>query len=128
MRQIVVSTTTTGVSNPIVLDTYIAPFQVSISVAMSQGSEVAIQHTYDNVLDASITPTWYPTVSSASDEGFLLQETGFAILQETGDFILTGDENFSHYIDFPVAALRVNTFTNAGTVTTTVLQAGMPGR
>ena len=126
MRQIVVSTTTTGVSDAIPLDTYIAPFQVSVGVAMTSGSEVAIQHTYDNVLDSSVTPTWYPTVSSASDEGFLLQETGFAILQETGSYILTGDENFNHFIDFPVSAIRINTFTNAGTVKMTVLQAGIP--
>ena len=126
MRQIVVSTTTTGVSDAIPLDTYIAPFQVSIGVAMSSGSEVAIQHTYDNVLDSSVTPTWYPTVSSVSDEGYLLQENGDLILQEDGFALITGDENFSHFIDFPVSAIRINTFTNAGTVTMTVLQAGMP--
>ena len=128
MRQIVVSTTTTGTSDPIVLDTYIVPFQVSIGVAMSQGSEVAIEHTYSNVLDPTVTPVWYPTTSSTSDEGFLLQEDGFAILQEDSSYILTGDENFSHFIDFPVSAIRINTFLNAGTVTMTVLQAGMPGR
>ena len=126
MRQIVVSTATTGISNAIPLDTYIAPFQVSIGVAMTSGSEVAIQHTYDNVLDSSVTPTWYPTVSSSSDEGYLLQENGDLILQEDGFALVTGDENFSHFIDFPVAAIRINTFTNAGTVKMTVLQAGMP--
>ena len=126
MRQIVVSTTTTGISNAIPLDTYIAPFQVSIGVAMTSGSEVAIQHTYDNVLDSSVTPTWYPTVSSSSDEGYLLQENGDLILQEDGFALVTGDENFSHFIDFPVSAIRINTFTNAGTVKMTVLQAGMP--
>ena len=126
MRPIVVTTTTTGVSNAIPLEPYIAPFQVSIGIAMTSGSEIAIQHTYDNVLDASVTPTWYPTVSSVADEGYLLQENGDAILQETGDFLLTGDENFSHFIDFPVSAIRINTFTNAGTVKMTVLQAGMP--
>lgn len=128
MRQIVVSTTTTGTSNPVVLDPYIAPFQASIGVQMSSGSEVLIEHTYSNVLDSSVTPSWYPTASSTADEGFLLQEDGFAILQETGSFILTGDENFSHYIDFPVAAVRLNTVVNGGTITMTVLQAGMPGR
>lgn len=126
MRQIVVSTTTTGVSNAIPLDTYIAPFQVSLGIAMTSGSEVAIEHTYSNVLDSSVTPVWYPTTSSTSDEGFLLQEDGFAILQEDSAYILTGDENFSHFIDFPVAAIRMNTFVNAGTVTLTVLQAGNP--
>ena len=128
MRQIVVSTTTLGTSAPVVLDPYIAPFQVSIGVAMSMDSEVTIEHTFSNVLDASVTPTWYPTVSSAADEGFLLQEDGFQILQEDGYSILTGDQNFSHYIDFPVSAIRLNTVQNGGTVTMTVLQAGMPGQ
>ena len=128
MRQIVVSTTTIGTSAAIPLDTYIVPFQVSIGIAMSTDSEVTIEHTYSNVLDSSVTPVWYPTVSSAADEGFLLQEDGFQILQEDGFAILTGDQNFSHFIDFPVSAIRLNTVQNGGTVTMTVLQAGMPGQ
>jgi len=128
MRQIVVSTTTTGTSNPVVLDPYIAPFQVSIGVEMSSGSEVFVEHTYSNVLDSRVTPAWYPTFSSAADEGYLLQENGDAILQENDSFILTGNENISHFIDFPVSAVRLNTLANGGTVTMTVLQAGMPGR
>ena len=126
MRQIVVSTTTVGTSNAIPLDTYIAPFQVSIGVSMGAGSDVLIEHTYSNVFDTSITPTWYPTASSTADEGYLLQEDGFEILQENGSFILTGDESFTHYIDFPVSAIRLNTLANGGTVTMTVLQAGIP--
>lgn len=128
MRQIVVSTTATGTSAPVVLDPYIAPFQVSIGIAMDAGSEISVEHTYSNVLDATVTPTWYSTFSSAADEGYLLQENGDAILQETGDFILTGEYSISHYVDYPVAALRLNTIQNSGTVTMTVLQAGMPGR
>lgn len=128
MRQIVVSTTAVETSAPVVLDPYIAPFQVSIGVAMEAGSEISVEHTFSNVLDSSITPTWYSTFSSASDEGYLLQENGDAILQETGDFILTGEYSVSHYVDFPVAAVRLNTIQNSGTVTMTVLQAGMPGR
>ena len=126
MRQIVVTTTTTGTSNAIPLDTYITPFQCSIGIAMDAGSEVSVEHTYSNVLDASVTPVWYPTFSSTADEGFLLQEDGFAILQEDSSFILTGNENVSHFIDYPVSAIRLNTVANGGTVTMTVLQAGMP--
>jgi hypothetical protein len=126
MRQQVVSTTTTGASAPVVLDTYIAPFEVSMGIQMSSGSEVLIEHTYSNVLDPSITPSWYPSASSTADQGLLLQENGFAILQEDDSFILTGDENFSHYIDFPVSAVRLNTIVNGGSITMTVLQAGRP--
>ena len=128
MRQIVVSTTTTGATTAIPLDTYIVPFQVSLGIAMTSGSEITIEHTYSNVLDSSVTPVWYPTTSSVADEGYLLQEDGFEILQEDGYAILTGDENFTYYIDFPVSAIRINPIINAGTVTMTVLQAGMPGQ
>ena len=126
MRQQVITTTTTGASSPVVLDTYIAPFQVSIGVAMSSGSDVLIEHTFSNVLDSSVTPVWYPTTSSVADEGYLLQEDGFQILQEDSYALLTGDQNFSHYIDFPVSAVRLNTTANGGTITRTVLQAGRP--
>lgn len=128
MRQIVVSTTSTGTSNPVVLDHYIAPFQVSIGMAMSSGSDVEIQHTFDNVLNSSLTPIWYTTTAATADEGFLLQENGDQLLQESGYALLTGEQNFAHYIDFPVAAIRLNTIVNGGTVTMTVLQAGMPGQ
>jgi len=126
MRQIVVTETGTGSSNAIPLDTYISPFQVSIGVAMDATSEVVIQHTFDNVLDASVTPTWYPTASSVSDDSYLLQEDGYQLLQEDGSALLTGDYAFSTTIMFPVSAVRLNTLSNGGTVTMTVLQAGRP--
>lgn len=126
MRQQVITTTTAGASAPVVLDTYIAPFQVSVGVQMSSGSEVLIEHTFSDVLNPAVTPTWYPNATSTADEGFLLQEDGFAILQEDGSFLLTGDVNFSHFIDFPVAAVRLNTIQNGGSITMTVLQAGRP--
>lgn len=126
MRQTVVTTTTTGVSDAIPLDTYISPCNVSIGIQMDAGSEVLVEHTYSNVLDSSVTPVWYPTFSSVADEGYLLQEDGFAILQEDSSYILTGNSNVSHFINFPVSAIRLNTFSNGGTVSMTVLQAGMP--
>jgi len=126
MRQIVVTETGTGLSDAIPLDTYISPFQVSVGLAMDSGSEVVIEHTFDNVLDSSVTPTWYSTYSTTSDEGFLLQEDGFAILQEDSSYLLTGDYNASTTVMFPVSALRLNTIINGGTVRMTVLQAGRP--
>ena len=126
MRQTVVTETGTGPSDAIPLDTYISPFQVSVGLAMDSGSEVVIEHTFDNVLDSSVTPTWYSTYSTTSDEGFLLQEDGFAILQEDSSYLLTGDYNASTTVMFPVSALRLNTIINGGTVRMTVLQAGRP--
>ncbi len=66
MRQIVVSTTTVGTSAAIPLEPYIAPFQVSIGIAMDSGSEISVEHTYSDVLNSSVTPTWYPTFSILS--------------------------------------------------------------
>lgn len=126
MRQIVVSQTGVGNSNPVVLDTYIAPFQVSIAATTASGSEFSIEHTYDNVLDSSITPTWFNTTSSLADESYLLQEDGFQILQENGSSLLTGDYALSTYIDFPVSAVRLAVVSGGDTVQMTVLQAGRP--
>lgn len=86
-----------------------------------------LEHTFSNIFDSSITPTWYTTTTSVADDGLLLQEDGFAILQEDGFYLLTGDENFYHIIEFPVSAIRLNILNNGGTVTMTVLQSGMPG-
>lgn len=126
MRQIVVSQTGPGSTAAIPLDTYIAPFQTSISVTTDSGGEFIIQHTYDNVFDSSITPTWYNTVSSTADESYLLQEDGFQILQQNGSSLLTGDYALSTYIDYPVSAVRLSVVSGGDTVQMTVLQAGMP--
>lgn len=126
MRQIVVSQTGTGTSQAIPLDTYISPFQVSISTTTASGGEFSIEHTFDNVLDPSVTPTWFNTTSSTADESYLLQEDGFQILQESGASLLTGDYALSTYIDFPVSAVRLGVVSNGDTVQMTVLQAGRP--
>lgn len=128
MRQIVVVQTGTGSTAAIPLDTYQAPFQVSIGLAINGEAECEVQHTYDNVLDASVTPTWYPTASAEGATSNLLQENGDLLLQEDGSTILTGVESFGVYIDYPVSAVRLNTAVNTGSITMTVLQAGMPGR
>ena len=126
MRQTVVTQTGVGQTTPIPLDTYIAPFQVSIGLAITGDAECDIQHTYDNVFDSSITPTWYSTASVGSASSALLQENGDLLLQENGSEILTGNESFSVYIDYPVSAIRLNTAANSGSIRMTVLQSGMP--
>lgn len=126
MRQIVVTQTGPGTSDAVPLDTYIAPFQVSIGVSTASGGEFSIEHTYDDVLNAAVTPTWFNTTSSTADESYLLQEDGFQILQETGSSLLTGDYTLSTYIDFPVSAVRLAVVSGGDAVQMTVLQAGRP--
>ena len=136
MRAITKTLTTVGPSTAVPMDTYMAPFQASIGVVM-QGStyaECTIQYTLDNVLDSSITPYWWDLTTEADDledEGYLLQESGGKLLQETGDGILVSSENIvTRVIDFPVAAIRANvtSISAGGAVSFTVLQAGMPGQ
>ena len=126
MRQIVVTQTGIGQTTAVPLDPYIAPFQVSIGLAIAGDAECDVQHTYDNIFDSSITPSWYSTASVGSSSSALLQESGFLLLQENGSEILTGNESFSVYIDYPVSAVRLNTAVNTGSIRMTVLQAGMP--
>lgn len=128
MRQIVITQTGTGSSDLVTLDTYQAPFQVSVGVAISDSADTIIQHTFSNVFDSSVTPVWYDTTAAVESSDFLLAENGDFLIQEDDSYILTGNENFDHYIDFPVSAIRLNTVSNSGTITMTVLQAGMPGR
>ena len=84
--------------------------------------------------DPSITPYWWDLTTENSDiedEGYLLQESGGKILQETGDGILIDSENIvTQVINFPVSAIRTNvtTISAGGAVTFIVLQAGMPGQ
>ena len=134
MRSIVKTVTAVGETAAIPLDTYIAPFQISAAVVMvgSTYAECTIQHTFDNVFDSSITPTWWDTTTDASEkenEGYLLQEDGGKILQEDGGGLMIGDEDIRTYIDFPVSAVRLNitSISAGGSVTFTVLQSGNPG-
>lgn len=126
MRQIVVTQTGVGTSSIVPLDTYISPFQASISITTASGGEFTVQHTYDDVFNTSITPTWYNTISSTADESYLLQEDGFQILQEDGSALLTGDYALSAFIDYPVSAVRLAVVSGNDAVKMTVLQAGRP--
>lgn len=128
MRQQLIATASVGVTAPVVLDTYVNPCNVSVAVIASATVECVVQHTFDNVLDATITPTWFDTNSPAVDEGGILLENGDYLLQESDNLILIGEENFYVTIDFPVSAIRLNVTEITGSVTATVLQSGMSGR
>lgn len=104
MRPIQVVKTGTGTTNAIPLDVYISPFNIGFGVEVSAGATVnyKVQHTFDNVFDATVTPVWFdhPTV--------------------TGQ-IANADGNYA----FPVTAVRLNATANNGTLTFTVIQAGI---
>lgn len=104
MRSTIKSVTGVGSSAAIPMDTYICPFNVGIGVTITGTVTYTVQHTFDNVLDSSVTPVWFdhPTL------------TGSASL----------DGNYA----FPVAAIRVtNAAGSSGTTKLTVIQAGLVG-
>jgi hypothetical protein len=77
-----------------------APFNVGIGCVVTGTATYNVEHTFDDVQNAAVTPTWF-------------QNT--ALNGQTG----TAQGSYS----FPVAALRLNVTAGAGTVTMTVLQS-----
>jgi len=105
MRPVVVSKTGTGSSSVVPLDHYQSPFNVGFGVVVSGTVNYTVQHTFDDIFDASVTPVWFnhPTIASLA---------------------ANADGNYA----FPVRAVKVLVNSGAGTATMTVIQAGMPGK
>lgn len=105
MRSIVVSKTGAGSSAVIPVDPYENPFQIGIGVVVSGTVNYTIQHTFDDVFDAAVTPTWF-------SHPVLAGQTANA------------DGNYA----FPMRAIKVLVNSGTGTATATIIQAGMPGK
>lgn len=111
MRPVRVTVASQTASAPIPLDHYQGPFNVGIGVAVAAGSTLtySVQHTFDDVWAPGFDPTtavWYTNSS-------------------LGTKTTTLDGNYA----FPVTAVRLNvTSYTSGSVTMTLVQAGMPGR
>ena len=107
IRVTVGSATTSGV---IPLDNYRTPFNVGIGCALSAGASLTykVEYTYDDVQASTFNPataTWF-------DHATLAAKTTSA----DGNIVV------------PVSAVRLNvTAYTAGSVTMTLIQAGMPG-
>lgn len=105
MRPIVVSKTGAGSSSAVPMDHYQSPFNVGFGVVVSGTVNYTVQHTFDDVQNANVTPVWFshPTVA------------GLAV---------NADGNYA----FPVTAIKLLVNSGAGTATLTLVQAGMPGK
>jgi hypothetical protein len=105
MIPIVVSKTGTGSSKIVPVDHFQNPFQVGIGVVVSGTVNYTIQHTFDDIFDASVTPTWFshPVLVSLA---------------------ANADGNYA----FPMRAVKILVNSGSGTATATIIQAGMPGR
>lgn len=105
MRPIVVAKTGAGSSSTVPLDHYQSPFNVGLGVVVTGVVNYTIQHTFDDVFDAAVTPTWFSHPSLAS-------------------LAVNADGNYA----FPVRAVKILQNSGAGTTTLTIVQAGMPGK
>jgi len=104
MRSVTVSVAGAGNSSVIPMDTYRNPFNVGMAVTVASGDiDAVVQHTFDNVFDATVTPVWFdhPVLANVA---------------------ANTDGNYA----FPVTAIRVQNY-DTGTAKLTVVQAGMPG-
>lgn len=105
MRPMIATKTGTGESAPLVLDHYRAPFNVGFAVVVSGTVTYTVQHTFDDVLNSSVTPTWFNHTAVAGQSA-------------------SADGNYA----FPVRAIRLSNTAGSGTTTLTAIQAGSPGR
>ena len=105
MRPIVVRQTGAGSSSAVPMDHYQSPFNVGFAVVVDGTVNYTVQHTFDDIFDASVTPTWFNHPSIASQAA-------------------NANGNYA----FPVTALRVTVNSGSGPATMTIIQAGMPGK
>lgn len=101
MSYVVVSRTGVGSSGPVVLDRYENPFNVGFAVTVSGTVNYTVQHTFDDLFDTSVTPTWFNHPSIASQA-------------------VNANGNYA----FPVFAVRVTVNSGSGTARFVIIQAG----
>lgn len=97
-RQIV-SQTGVGTSAPVPVDFTQSSFGIGFGCVVNGTVTYDIQHTFDDVQKAGVTPTWF---------------NHSAITGQTAN----KDGNYA----FPVAAIRINVSAGTGSVTLTLLQ------
>ena len=102
MRPQVVSVTGAGSSAPIMIDRMQAPTNIGLAVTISGTvTDADVEHTFDDVNDPDVTPTWFPHASLAG----LAANT---------------DGNYA----FPPRWVRITINTGTGTATLTLIQSG----
>jgi len=101
MIPVILSQTGTGSSRPFQADYWFTPFNVGFGCVVSGTVTYTVQHTFDDIQNPNITPTWFnhPTVASLS---------------------ANQDGNYA----FQVAAIRLNVSAGSGTATLTIIQSG----
>jgi hypothetical protein len=111
MRPVRVSLSSQTESPPIPMDVNQGPFNVGVGVAVSAGASLtySVQHTFDDV--------WAPGFSPSSAVWYTNSSLGTKTTSLDGNYA------------YPVTAIRLSVSVySSGTVTMTIIQAGMPGR
>ena len=107
MRPIVLSTSDasggTKTSNSAVLDIHGRP-EVSLQAVVTGTATYTVQQTLDNLLDSSITPTWFDHPDSSLVAATTSKQGNYAYIP---------------------AAVRLRQTAGSGSVTLTVIQAGL---
>jgi hypothetical protein len=99
MRPQSVTVSSVAASAPIPVDHKI-PANIGFGVVMSGTLTYTVEHTFDNIFDTAVTPTWFPNTSVSAETTSV-------------------DGNYA----FPVRAIRLNvTAYTSGAATLTVLQ------
>lgn len=101
MRPVTISQTGAGSTQLIPLDRFQNPFNVGIGVVVDGTVNYTVQHTFDDVYDTSVTPTWFPHAS------LVTQTTSM-------------DGNYA----FGITATRLTVNSGAGSATMTIVQSG----
>lgn len=104
MRPVTVSITGVAASAPIPMDDYQNPFNVGFGVKATGTVTYNVEHTFDNVFDSTVSPTWF--------------QNSTVTAQTTSK-----DGNYA----FGVKAIRLNVTAGTGTATLTVIQSGTSG-
>ena len=107
MRPVRVTVAGVAASAPIAISNYTSPCTVGIGVKISATATYTVQFTFDDIYAATFNPataTWYSS-------------TDISVVNATAN----AASNFA----FPVTAVRLNVSASTGTVTMTVIQAGM---
>lgn len=99
MRPQVISLTGTGSSAWVPVDMYQTPFNVGLGVVVNGSVTYTIEHTFDDIFDATVTPTAFPHATLAA--------------QTTNK-----DGNYA----YPIRAIRISNTLGSGTTTLTILQ------
>lgn len=104
MRRVVITTSTTGNSAVVPMDHRAQFFNVGIQVVVSATATFNVQATLDDIYNTALTPTWFNLTNFTA-----------------------GTANVLGNLTIPVAAIRLNTSANTGTVTMTLLQSSGQG-